>query len=446
MYTGPHIIKDGLVFGYDTGYGIADGTTATRFYKGKPTINYIHNENAVAKDSYVSYSATSSGNWNTNHPNAIRAYRADGGDITGYVNTGVGNWENTHHAHWQYDEILKKPVVVMNDVDGQWKAKSFGTGMGSWNSYGKGHGDTYTLSWLQWVDNLSKNAKAGLYSRTPANSNGFHDGQANSPSSYNTKLNTWQRVYQTYTTSTARDMDSTYLSIYMYGQYNVRATVKIADVQFTWGSNPAPLSLEYERSSTQSLIDLKETTDIDVSNVIFDSTGQPEFDGSSDYVDLGADLEVSPINQGWTAEYVFNSDTAEVLQHFNGCEEDVHNAGWIALYQGKLQVWNRDPGVWKKGSTTFASNTWYHVAFVQESGTSMQFYVNGVAEGGDHVSYSWNASKSAFFARYIGRYEFNGGYSRYWNGHMPVTRLYNKPLTASEIKQNFNAYKNRFSI
>ena len=26
MYTGPHIIKDGLVFGYDTGYGIADKT------------------------------------------------------------------------------------------------------------------------------------------------------------------------------------------------------------------------------------------------------------------------------------------------------------------------------------------------------------------------------------------------------------------------------------
>ena len=37
MYTGPHIIKDGLVFGYDTGYGIADNDTATRFYPGRPT-------------------------------------------------------------------------------------------------------------------------------------------------------------------------------------------------------------------------------------------------------------------------------------------------------------------------------------------------------------------------------------------------------------------------
>ena len=41
MYTGPHIIKDGLVFGYDTGYGIADNVTGTRFYPGKPGTNLV---------------------------------------------------------------------------------------------------------------------------------------------------------------------------------------------------------------------------------------------------------------------------------------------------------------------------------------------------------------------------------------------------------------------
>ena len=39
MYTGPNIIKDGLVFGYDTGYGIADNNTVTRFYPGEPATN-----------------------------------------------------------------------------------------------------------------------------------------------------------------------------------------------------------------------------------------------------------------------------------------------------------------------------------------------------------------------------------------------------------------------
>jgi len=37
MYTGPHTINDGLVFGYDTGYGVSDNNTATRHSKGEPT-------------------------------------------------------------------------------------------------------------------------------------------------------------------------------------------------------------------------------------------------------------------------------------------------------------------------------------------------------------------------------------------------------------------------
>ena len=38
---GPNIEKDGLVFGMDTGYGVANNSTATRFYRGDPTENKI---------------------------------------------------------------------------------------------------------------------------------------------------------------------------------------------------------------------------------------------------------------------------------------------------------------------------------------------------------------------------------------------------------------------
>jgi len=39
MYYGPKIVSDGIVLGYDTGYGVADKNNSTRFYKGKPTTN-----------------------------------------------------------------------------------------------------------------------------------------------------------------------------------------------------------------------------------------------------------------------------------------------------------------------------------------------------------------------------------------------------------------------
>ena len=39
MYTGPNIKKRGLVFGFDTGYGVNNTAVATRNYKGRPTTN-----------------------------------------------------------------------------------------------------------------------------------------------------------------------------------------------------------------------------------------------------------------------------------------------------------------------------------------------------------------------------------------------------------------------
>ena len=170
------------------------------------------------------------------------------------------------------------------------------------------------------------------------------------------------------------------------------------------------------------------------------------FDGTDDYLYFNTDITVSPNNQGWTAEYVFKTNSAGTLQHFNSAEADDFNANWLALLSSKLAVWDHGQGTWRYGSTQFSSNTWYHIAFVQESGTSMQFYVNGEPEGGDHTTFSWSSNYSALKTRYIGRYEYNGGYSRYFNGEIPVVKMYNKSLTAQEINQNYQAYKNRFDI
>ena len=175
--------------------------------------------------------------------------------------------------------------------------------------------------------------------------------------------------------------------------------------------------------------------------------GGIEFDGTNDYVDLGSDSTISPVNQGWTAEYVFKTNSAGTLQHFNSAEADDFNANWLALYNGKLAVWNVSPGYWRYGSTLFNSNQYYHIAFIQDAGgVNMRFYVNGIAEGGDHVGNVWTAAYSALKTRYIGRYEYNGGYSRYFTGEIPVAKLYSRALTTQEVKQNYQQYKTRFNL
>ena len=431
-HASPNIITDGLAFMYDTGSG--------KSYRGEPTINYIHHQNAVAKDSYSAYSATSSGTYNAKHPDAIIAYNAAGTQMSGYYNGGVGDATNTYHAHWQYDPILKKPVVVMNDVDAQWKAKWLYTSMGSWTSYGKGHGDTYTISWLQWVDHLSKNAKAGLYSRTTASVNGFHDGQANSASAYNTKLRTWQRVYQTYTTSSVRDLDSTYLYIYMYGMYNVRATVKVADVQFTWGSHPAQFSTEYERTATQGLLDLTGNRTIDLSNVSFDSDAQITFDGTDDFISIPT---YTFGNGSWTLNAWVNPDVVSgynIMSNSSG--GPVTNA--FGFNGGKTHYRNYD-GDWRyhDGNTTLPINNWYMLTWVNYEGASasdgtMKMYVNGVADSDTFNSYTTNGGP----CNAIGR----NWTSAFYNGKIPQVSINTKSLSDAEVLQNYNATKSRFGL
>ena len=175
--------------------------------------------------------------------------------------------------------------------------------------------------------------------------------------------------------------------------------------------------------------------------------GSLSFDGVDDYNDFGSDIIISPDNQGWTAEYWFNTSSASTLQHFNSAENDEFNANWLAILNSKLAVWNRNPGYWRYGSTLIQSNTWYQAVFVCDAGgTNYRYYINGIREGGDHVNNVWNATYSSLETRYVGRYEYNGSYGRYFVGKMPIVKMYNRALTADEILQNYNAVKGRFGL
>lgn len=462
MYSGPHVKRDGLVFGYDTGQFATTNPNFSkfkpvkgnnRFFKGKASVNYIAFQNPRIDSSYSSYTV-GTGTWDSRHPDAIIVYSKNGSNLTSYVNTGVGDWSNTDHAHWQLDPILKKPVVVMHDRTGSWKAKSFGTAMPSWSSLGLTHGSKYTISWLQWTDNLAKNAKAGLYSKTTAGANGFHDGQANSSTSYNTELGTWQRVYQTYITSNVRDLNSTYLSIYMYGHYNVRATVKIADVQLEIYDHPTAYqefdgSATYTqtRSSTQSLIDLTKTTNIDVSSVTFDSDGLPTFDGANDRIAI---TDASKFYSNvWTWEFVikFNSNSGT----YQGIVWGEGATGGGSGYQYLLTLYNYTYFHYRIYNTTtqwantnvninFTPTEYNHIVWQFDNGTT-KIYINGELLHTDISRGLYSGGTTS--PLYIGSrndlvYNFNG--------NLPVAKHYNKTLTAQEIKQNFKAYKNRFNL
>jgi hypothetical protein len=85
------------------------------------------------------------------------------------------------------------------------------------------------------------------------------------------------------------------------------------------------------------------------------------------------------------------------------------------------------------------NDIWYMVTGVFSS-TGLRAYINGVLVASNTSSYSSSSFGGNFF---IGAY---GPGSELFGGDIASAQVYSSALTASEILQNYNAYKNRFDI
>ena len=176
-----------------------------------------------------------------------------------------------------------------------------------------------------------------------------------------------------------------------------------------------------------------------------------DLDGTDDYLDLGSDTTFKS-NGGWTVETVVNFDSVPgsydnttAPGNFIGSDSITYNSWYWSVLDGKLALWNRSPGVWKYGSTTLSSGTWYHTTLVcQPSGTSYQMYLNGIPEGGDHTTYSWNASYAGLKIRYIGRGRASN--PRQINGKIGYFKVTTEAMTDEEVYNSFNSMRRRFGI
>jgi hypothetical protein len=397
MYTGPHIVNDNLVFGYDTGYGVADNSTATRFYPGEPTTNLVTtNLETLGTDGS---GQSSVGTRTTIAPNHVRIV-----DVT----------SNTRQSHF----IQGLTASTTYTVSIQFKKV---TGTPTFRFQIQGYNNSSYVSTIKFTNT----AETGLL-----DIDGWQTAKWTFmlPSNCNAARIWWQdgADYTTYT-----------------------HTFELKNPQLEAKGHVTPY-VSGTRSSTQSLIDLKRTTNIDVSNVSFDSTGQPTFDGTDDYISKTRNQY--GISDLWSVELVFeptdDSDTA-----WNGLFGGsltqggywfFHSAGNLAYYEGSsgaigTKITYRD---WNK-SNTFTQDNHHHlvITYTPSSTTAGTFnlYYNG-GEKTDSFSWTfgWNHSLDS---RFIG-----SGDGRFGTNDVRIYKEYSKALTAAEVKQNYNAYKNRFNI
>lgn len=89
----------------------------------------------------------------------------------------------------------------------------------------------------------------------------------------------------------------------------------------------------------------------------------------------------------------------------------------------------------------YSTNTWYQVV-ISGSGTSNTLYLNGVSVATESQTVATSVN---FNTARIGNVDGDRA-SEYLVGNVASLKFYNRALTASEIQQNFNALRGRFSI
>lgn len=387
--SGPNTLgENNLVFAYDTG-------DTENSYKGQPTVN--------AFGTYPTdlYSWASSGNACTLTRDTIPS--------------PVGN-------------TPLKMVTTGNDAyTGTYNSSG-------WNISAASSGQTWTIS---------------VWAKANQNTTGqiFHFGVNSSGNIINFSSTTialtteWTRYTYTRTFTDVNvvaiqarlDGPDTFQSGVIIWWDGLQVEQKAYATQFTTGT----------RSATQGLLPLIGNSTIDLTNMSFDSNAKINFDGTNDYISCGTlSLDFS---QGITAEVVANFTNTGTWQRLfdfgNGAGSDnilfarysSTNYLWFGIYNGGSSVSINTAG------GIINNQTCHYVVTV--NGSIAYVYRDGVLiNSGTFATVPTTISRTNC---YIGKSNWADSY---FQGDIPVVKMYNRALSAQEIKQNYQQYKTRFNL
>ena len=165
------------------------------------------------------------------------------------------------------------------------------------------------------------------------------------------------------------------------------------------------------------------------------------FDGTNDYINTG--YFVPNINYTITTYFNF---TGSLTSQFNRGVFSTFSVGnYNGIYfgtSGQLSTVSSNMWIWTNGNQRydipylFETNRWYQVAFVVTTNT-INIYINST------LLSQVNTTTTHSDVLNIGRTRFD---SNYWVGNISQVSIYNRALTATEIRQNFNTHRGRYDI
>jgi len=399
-HANPDIIDDGLVFLYDTDDG--------KSYKGEPTTNLFpspqldNNTNTTVGEASITLKNFDSDLVGLEMIQAATSniVSFSMGSLSSAVSGGTYTWSSYVNST-SIGHKVKAQVTVRVDGVRYWLTNS----------------NTWTTSTTECTH---------LFAPTIANE--------------------WHRVDTQFTMPTG-----TLTDFQLGGWYRSTSnfTLRVANAQLELKSHATPF-VDGTRSATQGLLDRTGNSTIDISDASFDSDAQMTFDGTDDYVSVPS-FQRFASNSDLTIE-AFVKPTS-IYSYTQILGRGYSSAGYPNYYLRKgggslgwsFFVGDSSSNYTASDSDSINLNVWQHVVgILNRSENLCKIYVNGVLKQTADAT-GIGSFENAGDNLVIGKIPNSVSYT-YFAGDIDTIKLYNRALTAAEVRQHFNAIKSRFQL
>ena len=410
--------EENLVFGYDLG-------DTVNSYKGEPAYNRHNYDKSIMNQ-------------------------------TGFDGWGCYDGNNSTPAYHSWGVAQSKTLVTLPGPDGKdtnaMLYHNFTGGFHGPTDWGTGvpaaivtAGNKITLqAWVKAADAASVGKTVTPYIYVYVNGGG-----AQATSTNFTLTADWQLVKTTITISADGYNNNGFIYFFTSGGSNIKmyftktAVLSGIDHAVQW------LPGGTTRSATQGLIDLTGNSTIDLTNVSFDSNAQMTFDGTNDEIsisDVGANLQ----NFGITFEMVWKQGSIHTSSTFGEIISPLQlgiidlGVGPTLYFQLRSSTvalrWQRAANDSVISPTTSQETGVYNLFTGVLTSTGVSLYKNGELVG-------TTSHSKTFQTWYNNTVEIGtNAYNTAFDGDIPLTKIYNRALTASEVASNYKAIKGRFNI
>jgi len=403
-------VSNGLIFGYDTG-------DMDNSYRGAPGQNYAIGPNR-------SYDGLSVQNFSNG-----KIIRSNGYTETVFIPTlGMRpvesvEWYNEYDGYGTNGNYNCCPTL-------------FTYNPGGWNSFTWLPNTTYTYQIIYKSETGYTNANYMYHYEYQANGTYITEFGVHTEGLRTHLGDGWYHAWNTFTTNPLAAMG--YCGCWHYEYYG-RNKVSIAAVSIVPGTTIRPprqfIDEGTTRTATQGLLDLVGVSTIDLTNASYGSNGNLTFDGTDDSLLIGT---IGGYSNNLTCEAVFRTTSGATWKNIiaGGCGDILFTVNGSKLNFGS-QCNSPIPHS-NLSTTNVNSGQWYH-GIATYNGSAVKIYINGVLESTTSRSGSQTPSSLRIGAA-------NGGTSEFYNGDLPIVKIYNRALTQAEILQNYNHYKTRFGL